>query len=399
MHSMLELGEGFIQRLRLLVVVLIICVVTVTGSYSAIADGDEADKSSAEDGSDDTPSEGDRGGEATQAGFGYGAQTYREKGHSKVEGSGDSGGSSGRDRESSQSRSRENAVPNVPSTPVPDFITRLQRAPDYGDVDCVSGVCRAARGSCTAAPDYTVFGGEVLATPRSSGPREAGSVTFESITQNTRSGAETSNGYSCAVPSARAPQTARASRATANEAAAEPIIIIVTQSDFAELPVEPSVASAGPDRGWLPTGMVNVLYAEYEVQTLQTEVLGTPVAVRAIPTSYHWDLGDGNTITTSKPGKPYPSEEVSAKYSGEGWYDVTLTTTFAGQFSVDGGEWQDIDGTIEVTSEPIALYSKSLESRLVNGDVPVDEDEDPWVPERTPETEGPKDPDARHREI
>ena len=399
MHSILELGERFRQRLRLLVAVLIVCVVTAAGSYSAIADDDEADKASAEDRSDDARSEGDRGGEATQAGFGYGAQEYREKGRSGAGGSGDSGGTTGRDRASSHSRSREDVVPDVPSTPVPDFITRLQRAPDHGDVDCVSGVCRAARGSCTAAPDYTVFGGEVLATPRSSGPREAGSVTFESITQDTRSGAETSNGYSCAVPSARAPQTAGASREAADEVSAEPVTIIVTQSDFAELPVKPSVASAGPDRGWLPTGMVNVLHAEHEVQTLQTEVLGTPVAVRAIPTSYHWDLGDGNTITTSKPGKPYPSEEVSAKYSGEGWYDVTLTTTFAGQFSVDGGEWQDIDGTIEVASEPIALYSKSLESRLVNGDVPVDEGEDPWVPERSPETEGPKDPNARHREI
>jgi hypothetical protein len=145
--------------------------------------------------------------------------------------------------------------------------------------------------------------------------------------------------------------------------------------------------------------MVNVLHAEPNVQTLETELLDTPVSVRAIPTSYHWDLGDGNTITTTKPGKPYPSEEISGTYSGEGWYDVRLTTTFAGQFSVDGGEWQDIDGTIEIESDPIELYSKSLESRLVNPDVPVDEDEDPWVPERGSDTEGPKDPDASHREI
>ncbi|MGO1896651.1 MAG: hypothetical protein ACTH1O_12530, partial [Brachybacterium sp.] len=83
----------------------------------------------------------------------------------------------------------------------------------------------------------------------------------------------------------------------------------------------------------------------------------------------------------------------------EGWYDITLTTTFSGQFSVAGGEWQDIDGTIEVTSDPVPIYSKSLESRLVNGDVPVDEDEDPWIPERTPDTEGPQDPATTHREI
>ena len=281
---------------------------------------------------------------------------------------------------------------------VPDFITRLQRAADHGGWNCNGVVCQASRDACTAAPDYTMYGGEILARPRASSAREGGALTFESITQDTRSGAETSNGYSCQVPSRPTPGGGGIETAVDAEAP-EPVVIIMTQSDFAKLPVKPSVASAGPERGWLPAGMVNVLHAEHEVQTLQTELLGTPVAVRAIPTSYHWDLGDGNTITTSKPGKPYPSEEVSAKYSGEGWYDVTLTTTFAGQFSVDGGEWQDIDGTIEVASEPIALYSKSLESRLVNGDVPVDEEEDPWVPERSPETEGPQDPDARHREI
>ncbi|MFC0294265.1 hypothetical protein ACFFHZ_14350, partial [Brachybacterium muris] len=83
----------------------------------------------------------------------------------------------------------------------------------------------------------------------------------------------------------------------------------------------------------------------------------------------------------------------------EGWYDITLTTTFAGQFSVDGGEWQDIDGTIEIASDPVPLFSKSLESRLVNPDIPVDEETDPWIPPRNPDTEGHRDPAATHREL
>src|SRR5690625_2867092 len=181
--------------------------------------------------------------------------------------------------------------------------------------------------------------------------------------------------------------------------AAEPVVITVTQRDFASMPVTPLEASAGPPDGWLPVNMLNVLYADPEEQVLETELLDTPVAVRATPSSYHWDLGDGNTITTNNPGEPYPSTEISATYTQEGWYDITLTTTFSGQFSVEGGPWQDIDGTIEVASEPIPLYSKSLESRLVNSDVPVDEDEDPWIPPRTPQTDGPKDRDATDLEL
>src|SRR5690625_1972312 len=181
--------------------------------------------------------------------------------------------------------------------------------------------------------------------------------------------------------------------------AAEPVVITVTQRDFASMPVKPLEASAGPPDGWLPVNMLNVLYTDPEEQVLDVELLDTPVSVRATPTSYHWDLGDGNTISTDNPGEPYPSTEISATYTQEGWYDITLTTTFSGQFSVDGGPWQDIDGTIEVASEPIPLYSKSLESRLVNSEVPVDEDEDPWIPPRTPQTEGPQDRDARDQEL
>jgi hypothetical protein len=247
-------------------------------------------------------------------------------------------------------------------------------------------------------PNYSTRSGDFVAESVPLSRSNPGDATFESVTVDTQSGNESRNGYRCQEPPPPVMEVSVDGSGVEGEAP-EPVVIIMTQSDFAKLPVKPSVASAGPERGWLPAGMVNVLHAEPNVQTLETELLDTPVSVRAIPTSYHWDLGDGNTITTTKPGKPYPSEEISGTYSGEGWYDVRLTTTFAGQFSVDGGEWQDIDGTIEIESDPIELYSKSLESRLVNPDVPVDEDEDPWVPERGSDTEGPKDPDASHREI
>ncbi|MGO1480445.1 MAG: hypothetical protein ACTHWF_04900 [Brachybacterium sp.] len=212
-------------------------------------------------------------------------------------------------------------------------------------------------------------------------------VLVQTLLVDTAEGTETPQGFRC-IPAS-----------DVGAVTEEPVVITVTLSDFKSMPIKPLQANAGPADGWLPVNMTNVLHTDPAIQELSTELLDTPVAIRAIPTSFHWDLGDGNTITTTNPGKPYPSETVSAAYTQEGWYDITLTTTFSGQFSVNGGEWQDIDGTIEIASDPVPIYSKSLESKLVNSDIPLNEDEDPWLPERTADTEGPQDPAARHRTI
>lgn len=243
--------------------------------------------------------------------------------------------------------------------------------------------------SCEAGSGSRMAGeGDALVIGANTGPqRPVEGVTQRGTRINNTTKQRTDLGIRCALPG------------TPEYAEAPPVVITVTREDFARMPVEPLQAHAGPPDGWLPVNMANVLYVEPTSQELAVELLGTPVAIRATPVSYHWDLGDGNTITTTNPGKPFPSEAVSSTYTQEGWYDITLTTTFSGQFSVNGGEWQDIDGNIEVASDSVPIFSKSLESRLVNGEVPVDEDEDPWIPPRTPETEGPKDPDARHRTI
>ena len=295
---------------------------------------------------------------------------------------------------------RDDARHDAPRTPRKDdsdspptvhYITRpVESGVGY---NCVTSEeygqqCTPDANSCTTGADYVVDD-DVVADSRQGSPVNSEEMVLVAIIRvDSEAGSEEHIAFDCrTVSEANSSSTA------------PPVVITVTQRDFASMPVEPLQANAGPPDGWLPVSMVNVLHADSEVQELQTELLDTPVAVRAIPTSYHWNLGDGNTITTTNPGKPYPSEEISAKYTHEGWYDITLTTTFAGQFSVDGGGWQEIDGTIEVTSEPVPIYSKSLESRLVNTGVPVDEIDDPWIPPRTPETEGPADPDATHREL
>lgn len=289
-------------------------------------------------------------------------------------------------------RSDTRASDTAPTTPRYSYIW----VPVSGFSGCGADISSGSSWSCAPNPESCEAGsgnrfagaGDALTIGADTGSREPVEGVTQRGTRIDNEGDDTEDlGIRCARPG------------TPEYAAAPPIVVTMTLSDFARLPVNPLTPHAGPADGWLPVNMVNVLHTEPEPQELSTELLDTPVAVRATPASYHWDLGDGNTITTTNPGKPYPSEAISATYTQEGWYDITLTTTFSGQFSVNGGEWQDIDGTIEIASDPVPLYSKSLESRLVNGDLPVDEDEDPWIPERSPDTEGPQDPDASHRTL
>lgn len=303
------------------------------------------------------------------------------------------GGHHGEDDPGSGSGARPGPGPtdSTSTTPTTHYITRpVESGVAYNCVTTTSGQsCTPDVNSCVTNASYTVDNNDTIAVPQASPQQPDEEMVMVAIIRvDPEADTEEHVAFDCR-PVSEANSTSET----------EPVVITVTQRDFASMPVEPLEASAGPPEGWLPVNMRNVLYADPEEQVLQTELLDTPVSVRATPVSYHWDLGDGNTITTDSPGQPYPSDEISTSYTQEGWYDITLTTTFSGEFSVDGDPWQDIDGTIEVASDPIPLYSKSLESRLVNTDVPIDEDEDPWIPPRTPETEGPMDRNATDQEL
>lgn len=182
------------------------------------------------------------------------------------------------------------------------------------------------------------------------------------------------------------------SRPSSGGSGGAPVVPVVTESDFQSLGVEPLVAHIGPPGGWIPVGIDMIAWAESDVQTFDVEMLGQAVQVRATPVKYVWDFGDGTVLTTSFPGRPYPERDVSMRYAYQGWYEVSLVTQFSGEYSVNGGAWQPIAGTIEVASEKRWVYSDLRESRLVSDEVP---EEYRREPERGPDTLGPVNSDAR----
>ncbi len=175
-----------------------------------------------------------------------------------------------------------------------------------------------------------------------------------------------------------------------------PVEVTLTAADLKKLDIKPLTAFLGPTGDWIPVNADVIVYAERNVQTLNTTMLDQQVQVRATPVRYEWSSGDGTVLTTHFAGQAYPKRDITMRYEYEGWYQLSLTTYFAGEYSVNGGEFQPIDGEVGVVSEKKWLYADSRESRLVNG--PVDK-QYTEIPARTKDTLGPQNPDAEHKRL
>ena len=146
-----------------------------------------------------------------------------------------------------------------------------------------------------------------------------------------------------------------------------PVTVILTAAEFSRLPLTPSAPQLQPADG---RGLVNaalIVYADPAAQTLATTILGTPVTVRATPTRYAWDFGDGSdALVTTDPGAPYPHHSVARPYTLPGTYQLTLTTTWTGTYQVnDAGPWYPVLGTAVTTSTPVTTQITEAHTVLV----------------------------------
>jgi hypothetical protein len=93
-----------------------------------------------------------------------------------------------------------------------------------------------------------------------------------------------------------------------------------------------------------------IFYTEAQPFDATVTLLGQQVDIVAKATEYAWHHGDGSTTTTSTPGAPYPSKEITYRYADA---DTTVRqrvdVTYSARFRVNGGVWQDIDETVTIT--------------------------------------------------
>lgn len=131
--------------------------------------------------------------------------------------------------------------------------------------------------------------------------------------------------------------------------------------DFRNLPITAGSVSAQPSPHTLVGAETNV-YASAAEQQFDVTILGQRVHLTATPSQYSFNYGDGATLGPSGTyGGPIPEAEWGSKtrtshvYGNTGNFNVTVTTSFTGTYSVNNGPALPINGTGEFTSAPQTL--------------------------------------------
>ncbi|GAB3580291.1 hypothetical protein [Calidifontibacter terrae] len=96
-------------------------------------------------------------------------------------------------------------------------------------------------------------------------------------------------------------------------------------------------------------------------------MLGHQVRIKPTFKSNAFSFGDGaGSGATPSAGGVYPTGDITHAYKKAGSYSVSVSTTYGGQFSVDGGAFADIPGTTTITGPVATLQVVTTRNELVN---------------------------------
>jgi hypothetical protein len=137
-----------------------------------------------------------------------------------------------------------------------------------------------------------------------------------------------------------------------------PRIAAEIQKQFQSLPINAGTVVAQPSPHTLRGAETN-FYADASQQQFDVTMFGQKVHVIATPVQYTWNYGDGNVFGPQPSmGGPLPQERWGEKtrtshaYTNTGDFQVVLTTSFQGTYSVNGGPPLPIPGQGQFSAPP-----------------------------------------------
>lgn len=141
-----------------------------------------------------------------------------------------------------------------------------------------------------------------------------------------------------------------------------------TEADLRRLKVKPVRVRHQPASGPMLITKPVIVYAEPKEQRFDVRLLDFyDVEVVVTPAEYTWDFGDGATLTSTEPGRPYPAFDLTHVYDELGQAQITLRTAWTAMYRVatdPAGRWRDAEGSVETAHEGEPFEVIELRSKL-----------------------------------
>lgn len=141
-----------------------------------------------------------------------------------------------------------------------------------------------------------------------------------------------------------------------------------TEADLRRLKIDALEVNQQPAAGPVLVQRPTIVFTEPEDRELRAVLFDSfGVDVVVTPVEYAWDFGDGSTLTTTEPGRPYPAFDLTHVYTELADRQITLTTTWTGRYRVDADplhRWRDVEGTATTVDVGDEFEVVSLRTRL-----------------------------------
>jgi hypothetical protein len=85
-------------------------------------------------------------------------------------------------------------------------------------------------------------------------------------------------------------------------------------------------------------------------------LLGQSIEIQAQPARYGWVFGDGATLSSTSPGRPYPAKDITHLYANA---HITLRprvdVTYSIRYQIGSSGWEQLSETVTVPGPPATL--------------------------------------------
>ena len=137
---------------------------------------------------------------------------------------------------------------------------------------------------------------------------------------------------------------------------------------FRRLPLPASELTVQPPGGETLVNFDTNFFTDSDPFTRTVTLLGRQVRLRIEPSRFGWRFDDGHVQWTAEPGSAYPHLDITHAYREAARVSPRVDTTYSATYSVAGGAWQPVAGTVTIPGASVSLRVREARPELVGSD-------------------------------